>query len=266
MSNNRAWMPLHIDTYLADTGYLTAAEHGAYMLLIMTYWRDGGLPDDERLIARIARMSKEEWAESRDVLASFFKDGWRHSRIDEELAKADEIIEKRRSAALGRHAKSKADARAHQMQSKSTDTGVPPRTNNQDIKEEPNGSSKNRRGCRLPPDFVPDIEFAVSLGLTPSQAEDQAIRFKEWWPAQPGQKGVKLDWPLTWQTWCRKALERIPRQQAPSPRTMNAEPRNISEASRAALAHFLEQENGTEHDPYGSGSGQNVRYLAASGR
>src|SRR5690606_28714882 len=81
--SNRAWMPLHIETYLADTGHLTAAEHGAYMLLIMTYWRDGGLPDDERLIARIAKMSKDDWAESKDILASYFKDGWRHSRIDE---------------------------------------------------------------------------------------------------------------------------------------------------------------------------------------
>lgn len=208
--SNRAWMPLHIDTYLADTGYLTAAEHGAYMLLIMTYWRDGGLPEDERMIARIARMSKDEWAESRDVIASFFKDGWRHSRIDEELAKADEIIEKRRNAALGRHQKSKPDASAVQVQSKSTDTGVPPRTFHQDPKEEPIGSSK-KRGCRLPADFVPDIGFAISLGLSRSQADNEAIKFREWWPAQPGQKGIKLDWGLTWQTWCRKALERGPR-------------------------------------------------------
>lgn len=77
-------------------------------------------------------------------------------------------------------------------------------------KEEPTGSSK-KRGCRLPADFVPDIGFAISLGLTRSQAENEAIKFREWWPAQPGQKGVKLDWGLTWQTWCRKALERLPR-------------------------------------------------------
>lgn len=87
--SNRAWMPLHIENYLADTGHLTAAEHGAYLMLIMHYWREGRLPEDERLIQRIARLSKDEWAESRDILAALFRDGWKHKRIDEELAKAD---------------------------------------------------------------------------------------------------------------------------------------------------------------------------------
>lgn len=142
MSSNRAWMPLHIENYLSDTGHLTAAEHGAYMLLIMTYWRDGGLPEDERLIQRLSRLSKDEWAESRDIIAALFQAGWKHKRIDEELAKADDIIEKRRSAALGRHAKSKSDAHAEQVQSKSSDTGVPPRTNNQDTPPNPQGGAE----------------------------------------------------------------------------------------------------------------------------
>ena len=56
--SNRAWMPLHIDDYLADTGHLTGAEHGAYLLLIMHYWQNGSLPGSERLIARVARMDR----------------------------------------------------------------------------------------------------------------------------------------------------------------------------------------------------------------
>jgi uncharacterized protein YdaU (DUF1376 family) len=128
--SNRAWMPLHIDDYLADTGHLTGAEHGAYMLMIMHYWQNGALPENERLIARIARMDATQWEESRDVLAMLFGPGWTHKRIDAELAKADEIIEKRRSAANGRHAKSKSDAHAVQVQSKCSDTGALPLTDN----------------------------------------------------------------------------------------------------------------------------------------
>lgn len=128
--SNRAWMPLHIDDYLADTGHLTGAEHGAYMLMIMHYWQNGCLPENERLIARIARMDAGQWDESRDILAMLFGPNWSHKRIDAELAKADEIIEKRRAAADARHGKSKQAASAVQVQSKSTYTGALPSTDN----------------------------------------------------------------------------------------------------------------------------------------
>lgn len=131
--SNRAWMPLHIDAYITDTDHLTATEHGAYLLLIMKYWRDGGLPADEGMIRRYAKLTPDQWAESRDVIAAFFDDDWRHKRIDAELSKADEIIEKRRSAAESRHGKGKKqtqDANAMHVQSNSSDTGVPPLTDN----------------------------------------------------------------------------------------------------------------------------------------
>lgn len=82
------------------------------------------------------------------------------------------------------------------------------------IKQEPNGSSKKTRGTRLPDDWIADIGFALTLGLSQAQAENEATKFREWWPAQPGQKGVKIDWNLTWKTWCRSAAERSQRQQA----------------------------------------------------
>ena len=122
--SNRHWMPLDIGDYLKDTGHLTATEHGAYLLLIMRYWSDGGLPDDERMVARYSRMTPEQWVESRDVLAAFFSAGWKHGRIDAEIAKAEELIGKRRDAANQRH--SKSNAHAEQVQSNSSDTGVPP--------------------------------------------------------------------------------------------------------------------------------------------
>jgi len=129
--SNRAWMPLHIDDYLADTGHLTGAEHGGYLLLIMHYWQNGGLPDNERLIARIARMDANQWAESRDILSMLFGPNWTHKRIDAELAKAEEVIEKRRNAANKRHA-DKNHASAVHVHSKCSDTGALPLTSNQD--------------------------------------------------------------------------------------------------------------------------------------
>lgn len=216
--SNRAWMPLHLDAYLADTGHLTTLEHGAYLLLIMHYWRNGSLPDDERMIARIARLSKDEWAESRDVLATLFREGWKHKRIDEELAKADDIIAKRKAAAGAMHSKrtAKADAPAEQMQSTCSDTGG--NTFNQEPirKEEPTGSSK-KRGTRLPDDFHPDMAAADDAGLSQADAGREALKFRDYWISQPGQRGVKTDWPATWRNWCRTAAERRPSQRSTSP-------------------------------------------------
>lgn len=96
---SRPWMPLYVADYLADTRRLTMAEHGAYMLLIMEYWRNGGLPDDERKLARIVGATPEEWAAVRDNVAELFQPGWRHKRIDAELAKSEGKSEAARASA-----------------------------------------------------------------------------------------------------------------------------------------------------------------------
>jgi uncharacterized protein YdaU (DUF1376 family) len=118
---SRAWMPLYVADYLADTGHLTTSEHGAYMLLIMHYWQTGSLPHDDRRLARIARMSPAEWEDARDVLAEFFDDGWTHGRIVAEMAKAADITSKRKAAAEQRYSKrdASADANAELLQTQS---------------------------------------------------------------------------------------------------------------------------------------------------
>lgn len=93
-----AWMPFYPADYLAGTGHLTRAQHGAYLLLILHYWSKGGLPTDGRLLARIARMSDREWKAESAILAEFFDDDWHHPRIEKELEKARAKSEKRAEA------------------------------------------------------------------------------------------------------------------------------------------------------------------------
>lgn len=95
---SRPWMPLYVADYLADTSHLSCEEHGAYLLLIMHYWQKGGLPDDDRKLASIARAMPEQWLSMRDTIAEFFGEGWTHARIDEELAEAEEKYQKRANA------------------------------------------------------------------------------------------------------------------------------------------------------------------------
>ena len=91
------FMPFYVGDYLKDTNRLSAAEHGAYLMLMLDYWQNGPIPDDERILFRLSRMSADEWVESREVLLAYFKrkDGRLfHSRIDRELKAAKERKER----------------------------------------------------------------------------------------------------------------------------------------------------------------------------
>lgn len=91
-------MPIHIGDYQRDTGHLRAAEHGAYLLLMFHYWSTGGLPEGDAHLAAIARMTRPEWARCKDTMQAFFKDGWKHPRIDYDLDKARNISDAAREA------------------------------------------------------------------------------------------------------------------------------------------------------------------------
>ena len=95
---SRPWMPLYISDYRGDTARLTTVEHGAYLLLIMEYWNKGGLPDDDAELAYIVGLPEPEWLGIKAHIKRFFHDGWRHKRIDDELAKAEAAYEKRANA------------------------------------------------------------------------------------------------------------------------------------------------------------------------
>ena len=92
------WMPFYIADYLADTGHLSTVEHGAYLLLIMHYWQNGGLPADDLKLSRITRLPLKEWLSIRDTIADLFGDDWHHKRIAGELAIASETMTKRSAA------------------------------------------------------------------------------------------------------------------------------------------------------------------------
>jgi len=92
---NRPWMPLYVGDYLGDTGHLTTAQHGAYLLLMMHYWRKGELPDDDRQLSKITKLPLKTWCEYRPTLQDFFYEGWKHKRIDAELAKMLRVSQNR---------------------------------------------------------------------------------------------------------------------------------------------------------------------------
>lgn len=102
----RPWMPLYVGDYLADTAHLNAAESGVYLHLLMHYWLNEGLPDDDNLLARIARMPLNQWRKTRPLIEPFFSAGWKHKRVEFELTEAARI-----SAAGRTGGKASAEAR-----------------------------------------------------------------------------------------------------------------------------------------------------------
>lgn len=203
-------MSWHIGDYQKDTGHLRAAEHGAYFLLCMHYWATGGLPDCDRQLATIARMSDEEWARTRPLIEPLFKLGkWKHKRIEEELVVAYEKYEARAEA--GRKGNEKrwhgrrAEAEPSHCDSNAIANGSQPITNNPiPIKEEK--KEKSARGTRLPENWQPsdkNLLDARQLGLSEAEINFEADKFRDYWVPMPGQRGVKLDWDGTWRNWCR---------------------------------------------------------------
>lgn len=112
MARSTTWMPLYIGDYLADTARLTVAQHGAYLLLIMDYWRNGPPPDDDATLARIIGATGAEWRKLRPAIVGFFSviDGrWHHKRIDAERQKATDEYKRQCDRAANARAKAKAD-------------------------------------------------------------------------------------------------------------------------------------------------------------
>lgn len=119
MAKPDVWMPLYIGDYLSDTMHLTTEQHGAYLLLIMAYWKNGGpLPASPTQLAAICRMPVDAWSIAQAVLENFFEvtsDGkWLSKRVEKEMHAAGQkkakASQKAANAAAARWDKISVDA------------------------------------------------------------------------------------------------------------------------------------------------------------
>lgn len=199
-SHSKAWFPLYIGDYLADTAELSTEEHGAYLLLLMHYWRNGPLTLDDTRLQNICGLSRHKFSNFKPVFLKKFyeKDGkYFNRRLDREIAKAVEISEKRSEAAKARWGASE-DASALQLDTQS-------QSQSHIKKKEP--SVPKKKGTRIDPDFTPtqdmlDWAKANAPNINPHEHTE---RFIDYWKGRTGQLACKLDWPATWRNWIRKA-------------------------------------------------------------
>lgn len=146
-------LPLFTDAYLGDTTHLSTFEHGAYLLLLIVSWRSPAcrVADDDILLARYTRMTRDKWRKVRPILEPFFSisDGfWHQARLQDELQHLQSQKEARSKAghagneakALKRNNRSAANGiRSRTQDARNSDAPTP--TPSIPLGKEPNGDS-----------------------------------------------------------------------------------------------------------------------------
>ena len=156
-------------------------------------------PIKHRDIARQIGMREHE-EDVMTVLNEFFistADGFVSPRADKEIKQYKEFSE------AGKRGAAKRWSTPPNGEAISPPNATPIATNNH--KPLTNNQEKKTLGKRLASDFSFPKEWEdfcqqTRPELSPVKTFDQ---FKDYWIAQAGQKGVKLDWFATWRNWVR---------------------------------------------------------------
>lgn len=114
------WMPIYIGDMLAKTTRMTTEQIGASFLLMMDYWRNGAIPDDNNIIASITRLSSSKVKALKAILISSnllnIHDGEIHSEYLDDLKNQAES----NKSAKAERAKKAAEARWNKSQDNTT--------------------------------------------------------------------------------------------------------------------------------------------------
>jgi len=230
------WMPIFWGDYTRDTAHLSAAEHGAYLMLIGHYWTSGKpLPNDDDRLARIARMTPREWKKTKPVLAEFFEiteQSWAHNRVERELSLARSRTE--RKAEAGRKgaerrwqsdpsANGKTDgnpngtAMAQPSDSQRQtpwQTDAQSHSHSQPPKDKASSSGSKsvgqRRLTQMPDDFTMPAEWRLvpqCQGWSDQKIDKVAAAFGEFYQNGRGANQKFRDWRRAWNNWCAKERE-----------------------------------------------------------
>lgn len=178
---NLPWFPFHIDKYLGHTMHLDTEGHGAYLLLMLHYYRTGAPPpDNDRALASICKLPLARWMDLRPLMLPFFvvADGvWRHERIEGEMLEASS----KHAASIAR-ASAAADAR-WRKKSSSNAPGMPQASDKD--------SSKHARSRKRASSNAPSMPEALHQASTEQCLENAHIHRTEEDAAVVGNAGAR---------------------------------------------------------------------------
>jgi len=190
----------HIGDYRAATAHLSNDEDLAYRRLIdMYYDTENQIPLDTQWVARRIRIDEQVVIAVLKDMFELTETGYKHARCEAQIVSYHALVHRNKvNGSLGGRPKA---TKSKAKETHSVATGKV--TKNQEpitIVE-----AKQSRGTRLPTDWTPSDEQIDFCKKHRSELHPMVVAdsFRDYWVAQAGSKGVKLDWDATWRNWVR---------------------------------------------------------------
>jgi uncharacterized protein YdaU (DUF1376 family) len=210
------FVKLYIGDYQRDTGHLSIAEHGAYLLMLQHFYAtERPLPTGKAL----HRLLRAETKVDRDAIDAVVRQFWSegdgglvNKRAQLEIQRADhQRTVNREVGKLGGRPR-KTESVSESVSSSPPDAEPienPSQTPDTRHQTPDKGKEQRARGTRLQLSALPDDWQSFCIAERPDlQPAAVFERFVDYWRAQPGQQGVRADWLATWRNWVRN--ERAP--------------------------------------------------------
>ena len=201
----------HIGDFIKDTSFLTNEEVGIYLKLLWIYY-DTEQPLPNSLFELSMKVNARDQQDAlAGILGMFFtleNNAWHHTRCDKEIDHYHQQLE-----TASRAGKASAAKRALNRRSTGVEqaldlcsTDVQPTNNQQPTTINQKPKRESQRGTRLAPDFPLSDEWVSFCRQHRPELDPRETfeGFRDYWIAQPGQKGVKTDWTATWRNWVRR--------------------------------------------------------------
>ncbi len=230
-------LPLFTDAYLADTRHLTTAQHGAYILMLMTAWRstDCTLPNDDVYLARICGMDKRTWKGNKDTLLAFWQVTSDAKLFQKRLKDERKYVEQKRninvaagkSSALKRKERHSAPVQPD-VNGTSTPTPTPLSSIDKSISDAPEGVLKEtwdgyievRKKLK-----AANTDYAISLVIS----ELQKLKAQGFDPQAVVEQSIRKSW---------KDVFKISDQYGAKPAAATETPKPITDEQRAENIRF----------------------------
>ena len=253
-------LPLWTDAYLADTKHLTTIEHGAYLLLLMCMWRSkGSLPNDDKLLARYAGLTKGQWTRIKPAIFPFFTvspDSISQRRLTKELGFVRQRSIKASDAAKAKWLKNKETGDAN-AQSEQCERNAPTPIDSSSLRSEgltpiipqPKSNEKFDAFWSLYPNKVGkrDAEKKFALALKRVSFDDLMAGLRRYVGKTDDRAWCN---PSTWlnqDRWADAPAQAQPRQGQRQASTDPARPRNVGELARQRLRQRMQNDETAEH-------------------